>query len=66
VSALAACHVDAFEEEEVSYHEKAVLGRALIASEAREAAGIIKRLTAVVLMQPQLDANSSLELGGRR
>ena len=33
------------------------MGRPLTASEAREAGGIIKRLIALVLMQPQLDAN---------
>ncbi len=41
----------------LSYRELEVLGRALTATEAREASGIIKRLTALVLMQPQLDRN---------
>jgi len=40
-----------------SYRDQEVMGRPLTASEAREASGIIKRLTALVLMQPQLDAN---------
>ena len=41
----------------LSYREQEVLGRALAATEAREVGSIIKRLTALVLMQPQLDAN---------
>ena len=41
----------------LSYRDQEVMGRPLTASEAREASAIIKRLTALVLMQPQLDAN---------
>jgi hypothetical protein len=41
----------------LSYREQEVLGRALTATEAREVGSIIKRLTALVLVQPQLDAN---------
>jgi hypothetical protein len=34
-----------------------VLGRPLTAAEAREVTGMIRRLAAIVLMQPELDAN---------
>lgn len=41
----------------LSYREATVLGRPLTAAEAREATGIVRRLAAIVLMQPELDAN---------
>ena len=41
----------------LSYREEELLGRALRAHEAREAAAIARRLSAVVLLQPELDAN---------
>jgi hypothetical protein len=41
----------------LSYRERAVLGRPLAAAEAREATAIVRRLAAVVVMQPELDAN---------
>ena len=41
----------------LSYREEELLGRALRAHEAREAAAIARRLSAIVLLQPQLDAN---------
>ena len=41
----------------LSYREEKLLGRALRADEAREATAIARRLTAIVLMQPDLDMN---------
>jgi hypothetical protein len=41
----------------LSYREQAVLGRPLTRGEAREASAIVRRLTAIVLMRPELDAN---------
>lgn len=41
----------------LSYREAVVLGRPLTPAEAREASGIVRRLAAIVLMQPELDAN---------
>ena len=41
----------------LSYREQSVLGRPLTLTEAREATGIVRRLAAIVLMQPDLDAN---------
>jgi Type ISP C-terminal specificity domain len=41
----------------LSYREHTVLGRALTTSEVREATNIVRRLTALVLMGPDLDAN---------
>jgi len=41
----------------LSYRDADVLGRALTAAEAREVTAMIRRLAAIVLMQPELDAN---------
>lgn len=41
----------------LSYRERDVLGRAITTAEAREATAIIRRLAALIVMQPQLDAN---------
>jgi len=41
----------------LSYREEELLGRPLTSDEAREAMGIARRLTALVLMQPALDEN---------
>ena len=41
----------------LSYREQELLGRALLADEAREAMNMACRLTALVLMQPGLDEN---------
>lgn len=41
----------------LSYRERQVLGRPLTTVEAREATAIVRRLAAVVVMQPELDAN---------
>ena len=41
----------------LSYREQELLGRALRAEEAREVAGMARRLTAIVLLQPALDDN---------
>jgi hypothetical protein len=41
----------------LSYREMSVLGRAVTASEIREATQIVRRLTAVILLGPDLDAN---------
>ncbi|MDZ7714014.1 MAG: type ISP restriction/modification enzyme [Rhodovibrio sp.] len=41
----------------LSYREKAILGRPLTTTEAQEASAIVRRLTAIVLMRPELDAN---------
>jgi hypothetical protein len=41
----------------LSYREEELLGRPLLPEEAREAANMIRRLTAIVLLQPALDAN---------
>jgi hypothetical protein len=41
----------------LSYRERAVLGRPLTINEAREAAAIVRRLAALVVMGPDLDAN---------
>jgi hypothetical protein len=41
----------------LSYREEKLLGRALHADEARELTGIARRMAAITLMQPALDAN---------
>ncbi len=41
----------------LSYRERQVLGRDLRSDEAREVTGISRRLTALTLLQPDLDAN---------
>jgi Type ISP C-terminal specificity domain len=41
----------------LSYREHEVLGRPITTAEAREATAIIRRLTAIIIMQPELDAN---------
>jgi hypothetical protein len=41
----------------LSYREQEVLGRPMTTAEAREATAIVRRLAALVLMQPDLDAN---------
>ncbi len=41
----------------LSYREQDVLGRPLTTAEAREAVNIVRRLTALVIMGPDLDAN---------
>ncbi len=41
----------------LSYREYALLGRALAPEEARYATGIARRLTALALLEPALDAN---------
>ena len=41
----------------LSYREKRLLGRSLTDAEAREFTSIIRRLTAIVLLNPELDAN---------
>ena len=41
----------------LSYREQELLGRPLRAEEAREVMNIARRLTALILMQPTLDAN---------
>jgi hypothetical protein len=43
----------------LSYREEAILGRALTKEEAREVTGIVRRLTAIVLMTDELNANYS-------
>jgi hypothetical protein len=41
----------------LSYRERALLGRALTAGEAREVTHTARRIAALVLLQPELDAN---------
>ena len=41
----------------LSYREHALLGRALTADEAREVTYTVRRLAALILLQPELDAN---------
>jgi hypothetical protein len=41
----------------LSYREQSILGRPLNKDEAREVTGIIRRLTAIVLMTDELNAN---------
>jgi hypothetical protein len=41
----------------LSYRELEILGRALKPEEAREVMNIARRLTAIILLQPKLDAN---------
>ena len=41
----------------LSYREHALLGRALTADEAREVTHTARRLAALLLLQPSLDAN---------
>lgn len=41
----------------LSYRERTVLGRGLTSDEAREATAIVRRLAAMVIMGPELDAN---------
>lgn len=41
----------------LSYRDHGVLGRPLTTAEAREATSIIRRITALVIMQPELDAS---------
>jgi hypothetical protein len=43
----------------LSYREEAILGRAVTKEEAREVTGIVRRLTAIVLMTDELNANYS-------
>jgi hypothetical protein len=44
----------------LSYREEAMLGRVLTKDEAREVTGIVRRLTAIVLMTDELNANYSV------
>ena len=41
----------------LSYREQKLLGRALRAEEAREVSGMARRLSAIILLQPAMDAN---------
>ncbi len=41
----------------LSYREEKLLGRPLTPEEARQATGIVRRLTAIILLQPALDDN---------
>jgi hypothetical protein len=41
----------------LSYREAIVLGRPLTLAEAHEATGIIRRIAAIIIIQPELDAN---------
>ena len=41
----------------LSYREKEVMGRPITTEEAREATAIIRRITALLIMQPELDQN---------
>jgi hypothetical protein len=41
----------------LSYREKALLGRDLKAEEVREVTRMARRIGAILLLQPQLDAN---------
>jgi hypothetical protein len=41
----------------LSYREKSILGRGLKPEEAREVTGIARRIAAIILLQPHLDAN---------
>ena len=41
----------------LSYRQESILGRALTKDEAREVTGMVRRLTALILLSDQLDAN---------
>lgn len=41
----------------LSYRERALLGRSLSIDEAREVTNIARRIAAIVLIEPELDAN---------
>ena len=41
----------------LSYREQGVLGRDLKPDEAREVTAIVRRISALLLLEPQLDAN---------
>ncbi len=41
----------------LSYREQALLGRALTADQAREVMQIARRIAAILLLEPALDAN---------
>ena len=41
----------------LSYREREILGRALKMDEARMVTDIARRVTAILLMEPELDAN---------
>ena len=41
----------------LSYREEAILGRPLSKDEAREVTAMVRRLTALILLSDQLDAN---------
>jgi Type ISP C-terminal specificity domain/N-6 DNA Methylase len=41
----------------LSYRERDLLGRALTAAEAREVRDMVRRIAALILLQPELDAN---------
>ncbi|MEW6197852.1 MAG: type ISP restriction/modification enzyme [Planctomycetota bacterium] len=41
----------------LSYREETLLGRPLTPEKAREVAGVVRRLTAILLLQPALDQN---------
>lgn len=41
----------------LSYREQSLLGRALTAHEAREVTAMARRIAAILLLEPQLDAN---------
>ena len=47
----------------LSYREEGVLGRALTADEAREVVNMTRRIAALLLLTPQLDANYQLVKG---
>jgi hypothetical protein len=48
----------------LSYREERVLGRPLTIDEAREFTNICRRLTEIVLLEPELDANYLAATGG--
>ena len=41
----------------LSYRERPLLGRGLTATEAREVTQMARRIAAILLLEPQLDAN---------
>jgi hypothetical protein len=41
----------------LSYREQEILGRPLNPEEAREATGMVRRIAAIILLQPKLDEN---------
>jgi hypothetical protein len=41
----------------LSYREKRVIGRSLTVEEVREVTGMARRIAAIILLQPELNAN---------